>query len=455
MASALRRRRVPIIWSGVFIGLGLVYLLAYGPLIAHSSVWETGGDLWGIFRAAHYVGWGFLGGIYDPSTGVVTFPGMPVLLAPVAMLSGALGLSESAPSDLLAHPAAALLLQPVELLLGCTVLFAVNSLAVGFGVQAKRRVALVGAVAAVTWPVVAVWGHAEDILAVSLLLWAVRALLAGRSRRGGWLMGIGIVVQPLIGLVLPIELGLSPASRRLMLIVRSAVPSALLIGIALAGNWSETINAVVKQPTPPVINRATPWVSLAPQVGRGVFHYSQMMVQPVTIHHHVRFASSVLHEHSYVEVSGGPVRLIGLAMAALVGVFVWRRRPDAIGVLWLCGLALALRCYFEPVMTPYYLAPPLIVALIAAARAGRWRLGIATVVAFGDTVFAYYRFSPWVWWLPVVGMLTIVLACGYPGKQHLIAHGIPEVVADGAEPDPVEEVAVTSPVASRATVPIG
>jgi hypothetical protein len=106
--------------------------------------------------------------------------------------------------------------------------------------------------------------------------------------------------------------------------------------------------------------------------------------------------------------------------AVLIGFFVWKKRPDAIGIIWLCGLALAMRCYFEPVMTPYYLAPPLIVALAVAASMGRLRFGIATVFALADTVFSYYRFSPWLWWLPVAAMLTVVLACGYPGRDHLV-----------------------------------
>jgi hypothetical protein len=84
-------------------------------------------------------------------------------------------------------------------------------------------------------------------------------------------------------------------------------------------------------------------------------------------------------------------------------------------------------------MTPYYLAPPLIVALIAAARMGRLRFGIAAAVGLADTIFAYYRFSPWAWWLPVVGMLTIVLACGYPGRTHLLADGV--VGGDNANED--------------------
>jgi hypothetical protein len=79
-----------------------------------------------------------------------------------------------------------------------------------------------------------------------------------------------------------------------------------------------------------------------------------------------------------------------------------------------------MRCFFEPVMTPYHLAPPLIVA----ARMDRMRFGMAALFALGDTVFAYYRFTPWVWRLPVAGMVAVVLACGYPGRHYLVADGV-------------------------------
>lgn len=411
---------IPLAWSAVLIAAGLAYLFEWGPLVLHRAEWSTGGDLWGIFRAAHYVGWGFLGGVYDPSTGVNTLPGMSVLLAPLAMLTGALGLSESAPGIFLLHPTAALLIQPVELLLTCTVLFAVNSLAEEFGIRSALRFWLVGCVAVVAWPVAALWGHAEDVLALTFALMAIRHLLDGKSRRSGWLLGIGIVLQPLVALMLPIALGMSSTKNRVKFCIQAIVPSVLLAGIALAGNWSDAYVALVKQPTSPVFNHATPWVSLAPEVGREVVSGSETGMLVVRAHNQVQTLTTAINSHALALVSGGPVRTIGFVFAALIGLFVWRKRPDATGVIWLCGVALAMRCYFDPVMTPYYLAPPLIVALVAAARMGRLRFGIAAVVGLADTAFAYYRFSPWAWWLPVVGMLTIVLACGYPGRPHLV-----------------------------------
>ena len=46
-----------------------------GPADPSWSGWETPGDVWEIFRGAHYVGWGFLGGVYDPASEVVSLSG--------------------------------------------------------------------------------------------------------------------------------------------------------------------------------------------------------------------------------------------------------------------------------------------------------------------------------------------------------------------------------------------
>jgi hypothetical protein len=418
---------VPLIWSTVVVAVGIAYLLEWGPAVHHHLQWTTGGDLWGVFRAAHYVGWGFVGGIYDSTTSVNTFPGMSLLLAPVAMASGALGLSESSPSVILTHPSAALLVQPIELLLVCTVLFAANSLAMRLGIRRPMRFWLIGMIALVAWPVAAVWGHAEDVLAVTFALVAVRWLLDGKSRQSGWMMGIGIAFQPLVGFLLPVAVGVAPMGKRIRIVVQAALPSVLLIGIALAGNWTGAFRALVKQPTSPAVNHATPWVGLAPQVDPVPAPHVVTSERVGELNGHFHVITGTAKAGSIVLVSGGSIRIIGLALAVLIGFFVWRKRPDPIGIVWLCAVALALRCGFDPVMTPYYLAPPLIVSLIAAGRMGRLRFGIAVAAAVADTVFAYYRFSPWLWWLPVIGMLGVVLACGYPGRRHLVVDSVASV----------------------------
>ena len=65
-------------------------------------------------------------------------------------------------------------------------------------------------------------------------------------------------------------------------------------------------------------------------------------------------------------------------------------------------------------MTPYYIAPPLLLALALAARQSGKRFWAATILALEITVFAYYHLSPWAWWLPILAGLVAILVLGYP-----------------------------------------
>jgi hypothetical protein len=112
-------------------------------------------------------------------------------------------------------------------------------------------------------------------------------------------------------------------------------------------------------------------------------------------------------------VSGGAGRLIDVVLALIVGIVVWRRPQPPTMVLWLGALVLASRCFFEPVMTPYYLAPPLFLCLILASRQNAKRFWSAVVLGVEITLFAYHHLNPWVWWLPVVAGLGVIVALSY------------------------------------------
>jgi hypothetical protein len=96
---------VPLVFSVLTLGLGLACSLWWNPVFHDTSYWMTPNDFWATYRGAHFVGWGDLGDVYRNGTGLITFPGIIVLLAPVAMLTGALGMSEGFPLAV-AHPTA-------------------------------------------------------------------------------------------------------------------------------------------------------------------------------------------------------------------------------------------------------------------------------------------------------------------------------------------------------------
>jgi hypothetical protein len=160
---------------------------------------------------------------------------------------------------------------------------------------------------------------------------------------------------------------------------------------------------------------------------------------------HVRVATGV-------EVSGGPGRLIYLAVALAAGLFVWRRPQSAVRLFWIAALVLGCRCLFEAVMTPYYLAPPLILAVAVASRCSRARFWSASSVAIATSLFAYLRFSPWVWWSPVVVGSAVVLALAYPGAERIgevsDAASVDAAILDEAEVRRAAGAVPTEPVST-------
>lgn len=406
-------RKWPIIMMSATLVSGIAFMLWWPILVDHGHYWDTGGDLWGIFRAAHYIGWGYLGGAYDPSTGVNSLPGLEVLLAPVAMLSGHLGLTESFPPTFLHYPTAALLLEPIELLLASTVLFAVDALAEQLGESNGRRIALCVMVAILSWPTVAVWGHAEDCLALALAIYALVAGLNGKWKACGWLFGFALVTQPFVVMMLPLVVAASPVGQRAWTVLRAVALSAVLVAVALASNAANAYRSLVQQPTPPSVNHATPWASLAPHVpsvATVAGNYASLTVRSG------KFVAQTAYSdpRATVLVSGGAGRAIEGVLIVIIGLYVWRRPQPADRLIWLAAACLGMRCLFEAVMTPYYLAAPLILALAIASRQGRKRFWPACAISLEVSVFAYHFLSPWVWWLPVVAGTAAVLALGYP-----------------------------------------
>lgn len=407
------RRKYPMVATALVCAVGLGVMFGVDPIYAHTSGWYTPGDEWGVFRGAHYVGWGYLGGIYSSGTGIVTLPGFSVLLAPVAMISYHFHLTESYSPIFLRHPTAALLLQPAELLLTSSVIFAADALAERLDVTAGRRVVLCGAIASLALPVAVVWGHAEDALAMTFAIYALIAWLDRKWARSGWILGFGIAMQPLALLILPLIIGASPAGQRVKTAIRATALSAVLVGIAALGNAADTFSAIVRQPSTSYSNHATPWLALAPRIATpGIMVGQPFSLGATNGHATLKLAAGSL-QHPVV-VSGGPGRTIYLVIAVLLGIFVWRRPQPPLRVLWLCAAILAARCVFEAFICPYYLAPPLFLALVMGSRGSRSRFGAALMISAAASIYAYLYLDPWIWWLPVVAGMAAVVGLGYP-----------------------------------------
>jgi hypothetical protein len=401
MRDKLKRRIFPLLAS---IGLLLVgmFTTTLGPTWTGKAQWALPYDLWGTLIATVRLVHGNVGGLYTQPTGLVSLPGAAVILLPCAAVIAAAGFSLQIPGPHNLHPPVWLLAGPYEIALCCVTLFAADALAEQLGVTKWKRGLLAAASAVALWNVSARWGHPEDAVAVGLLLYAVLALSRSRTALAGWLAGAAVCVQPLVLLALPMLLAPLPWRRMPAFLVRSALPSAVLLGTAALANWHATYTSVTSQPNSPVINHPTAWTSLAPHM-------------------------------SNTNVAAGPARLATIVLACCCALAVRRRwlaqaetaeggswPPSLLAdVLWWAALALALRSFFEPVMVSYYPWPVLAVALIPAATL-RWiRLVAASVVAGGLTAAAQgSSHSVWVWWVPLVIGLAGMLALSRPRVGH-------------------------------------
>ncbi len=380
------RRTWALVATVVYLAVSLAFTFLWGPVIRHQALWVVPGDIWSTFRNAHFVGWGDFASIYDPQYGLLTFPAVVVVLTPVAMLSGHFGATESIGLFTVAHPSAWLLLGPATLLLGASCPFAFDAMAEELGVDRGKRVLLLAAECVVLFQVVTLWGHPEDMTALGLASYALLMGWRGRWRSSGWLWGAAIAFQPLVLVLVPVAVASAAPGRRVHLCVRAVVPSAVLLAIPLATQWGMTTGAMLHQGNRTDLDHPTPWIAFSAHLGPHL-------------------------------VSAGPGRVLALGAAVALGWVAWRRRPSLAGLVWLGALALALRCFFESVMVPFYLGPPFALLLIASAAAPGWRrLAVTSLAMVAATVLAFHDLGEWAYWLPMVALLATGLVCSWPGR---------------------------------------
>jgi hypothetical protein len=413
LVASARRRMVPIVCMVAIVATTMAYSLLWGPLVAHSA-WITPDDIWGTFRTAQFVAWGDIGDVYSSGGALVSLPGISVALAPAAFLVNHLGLAVGFPFAI-AHPTAWWVLGPYEAALGAIVLIPLDTLAeeLGIGRGARTTSSILEAVA--LWPLLALWGHPEDSVAMAFAIWGLVAALRGRWRGVGWLFGLALVMQPLVALMLPIVVAVMPKREWPKLIVRGALPSLALVSIPLVQSWRQTTTALLKQPNYPTVDHPTPWLSLAPVLSKTHVTRIGHIGQGTSPSGASRFSTGIVHSVYGETVAAGPGRLIALALACLIGAYVYRHRPTRHQVVWLCCVALSLRCVFEAVMNPYYLWPPLAIAFVLVVRS-KWRIGLAVAASAGLTYWSYRHLGPWEWWVPIVILLALAVAAATPAR---------------------------------------
>ena len=389
LRPAARRRSGSNAWwilglTLLYVATGMAFSLWWAPVVRHGpDYWIQPGDLLGMVRASGWIEYGGFSYLYSLHSGIVTLPGFSILLTPFVAVSQALHLVPATTLLPLPRPTQWPLIGPVAMAASAVALAGLDALARSAGASLLRRRVLLVAAAAASWSVVVIWGHPEDLLAMGLGALALSRAMEGRTTSAGWLLGGALAMQLYVVLLVPVLVGLLGLRRSAPFLARAALlPGALFLALAIP-NPHATLHVLLDQPTPPSVNFPTPWVLLAPHVGR---------------------------QH----VAGGPGRLVGLAAASALGFLAARFRADRLTILWLAAAALSLRCLTEAVMTPYYVVPGIAVALAAVAPRNWRRWALVDAAGAALTVLTYHR--PGIWWyfLEMAGAFALILAASRP-----------------------------------------
>ncbi len=417
-AGSAHRVIVPVAGALVLLVAYLVTSFVIVGRVHHVRVWETPNDLWDNLQHAQNILVGDYAGIYD-SPNLNATPAILLVLLPMQAIvhhfQWTTGFAIPVP-----RPSAWPYVAPFAVLLCAPVLFGADAVLVRVHAPTGHRLAasLVGALLLIN---VLWWGHPEDALAVAFVLFAVVEIAGGRWTRAAWLLGIGVAFQSLVVLALPVLL-LPAGWRRLPgLAGRTVLPAAMLLLIPFVTDPAATWRAIVEQPVFPDLVRRTPWTPLAPRIPS-------------------------IDEYRGVTLAGGPTRLVASFIAIAMGVWFMRRwtrtGPAPVAMVWLAAAALSLRYLFDAGVAPYYVWPPVAVAVVVAAVGSPLRLASASVLAVATTWMANFHGSAeWVWW-PTSGLLllTVAVACPrFEGRERSEGAG-------AGAPDRSEDVRIASGV---------
>jgi hypothetical protein len=408
-----RAWRAAVVLGLVLIACSFAYVLLYPVVLGHGCpcrgrdgrfvlVVATPRDVWVAVDAARYVASGALGFVYESSRYLTALPLYPILLAPLVAAGQALGLSEPpAPTATMYF-----LLAPFTTALATPLLHQVRGLVRDARAGASALSLQLWTAVLVAAPVLVVWGHGEDALALLALLASVR--LAGRERwlAAGFLLGFGIASKQWAALALPAMLAWSPRGERSRVAAASlALPAALTLFV-LAVDWPHASRALLHPPNYPAHGHAALWV-----------------------------------DAGAATVTTAPFRLGVLAVAVFLAVRVGRGAPLS-HLLAVLGLTLLARCAFEPVVHVYYLAPGLCLLLLhERMTTGRcWRTAV-----LGSLLVAWFPFhpTPALWWA-VSALLGVAVA--YRAGREVLS-GVAEPAA-GTNADSAPSSRTTLPVDS-------
>jgi hypothetical protein len=348
---------------------GVVASMIVGPWFdPRHRAWLMPGDAWTSMRAAHYVAQGTYPLIYETGTKRDVFdsgPLLPLLLAPIAWIGDRFHLSEGYPYPV-ARPTLWPIYEPYALATAIPLTYAVRCLATQLHLLRQRLQLEVGVLLLAFVPMAIVYGHYEDVIALALLLMALRELFAGRAPTGALYLAVAIAFKQWTLLAVPVYVAACPPPMRFKAALRSVVPPALFMSAFIAIDYKYASRALLHPPAFPSLGHSALWIS------------------PST---------------DYVQ--SAPTRVFVFLIALFAGWMI-RRNPTPTIVLGTLGCVLLSRLFFDPTVHAYYAAPGLVLLLFAATN----RRDFAVTAALGAALLLAFPVHPnrWLWWTVVLGL---------------------------------------------------
>jgi len=345
--------------------------------------------------------------IYATNASLQTLPGAVWLLAPIAWLTGHIPALAARPmpgKPPIDQPYYAVVLPYITL--WCLVpLGAICAWVERLNIPTPRLIlSLLAAAICFDWDILQ-WGHPEDILAFGAVLFAVLRVREQRYSKVGWWLAIGLSMQLIAGLAIPMILILSGNKWRSIL-WRAATLPAFLLASYLIVSPKATIFALTKQIVSNQI-LATPTI-----------HFTT----PALCYVCLKYAHGATLYHLEKIYSSGSLIRTGIEIAAIaIAALHYKRRHTMTDqqILWVLGLTYMLRL-FEPVLFNYYIFPAVLFLMMAAISCP-WEQWLATM-ALGIGLMGYLEYlsggSPVVWTgsllLAIMMLYTSYRVLSYP-----------------------------------------
>lgn len=383
--------RAAIVFAIAAVAAGMLYSMVLLPRATDYRGWTPGKDAWVPMKAAHYVAAGALGYVYEADEAFVATPGFPIAIAPLAWVGDRFGLTEGGGPIPAPYPTMWLIYGPLGYGVGTFLMLwqlrrldvrvrreraerAANSAALGpVWVQAAALVLVIG-------PFSIIYGHFEEPLAVTFLLWSIWSLLDARPLRAGFLFSLSITMKQWTAVVLPVFLAFQRVQRWRTAVLSLALPVALA-AFTLLVDPQHAVPALFASRAFPEFGRSQLWIDPAPE-----------------------------------EVFANGFRMALLVVALIVAWRTWDRADP--GVL-LAGMTVVLsaRMFVEPVVYATYVAPAILFALLTERAEGGsgWRaVGIGSLLTAGFLIR-----GPLIAWWAVMAVLMLALV--WPALRRVFA----------------------------------